>query len=140
MAKDYTKALSKIPLFEGLSKRDLKRVASEMREETFKAGREIVKEGQMGGRMYVILAGICSVNVNGRKRGSLSSGDHFGVISMLDKGTRSATITAEGLVDTVSLSSWNFLATMEEHPLIARKVMAELARLVRENSAKELTH
>lgn len=140
MAKDYTKALSKIPLFEGLSKRDLKRISSEMREETFNVGREIVKQGQMGGRMYVILEGRCSVNVGGRKRSSLRSGDHFGVISMLDKGTRSATITAEGLVDTVSLSSWNFLAIMEEHPVIARKVMAELARLVRENSAKELTH
>lgn len=140
MAKDYTKVLSKIPLFEGLSKRDLKRIASEMREETFNKGKEIVKEGQMGGRMYVILAGICSVVVGGRKRGSLSNGDHFGVISMLDKGARSATIVSEGLVDAVSLSSWNFLALMEEHPVIARKVMAELARLVRENRGKELTH
>jgi CRP-like cAMP-binding protein len=140
MATDYTKALSKIPLFEGLSKRDLKRISSEMREETFNAGKEIVKEGQMGGRMYVILAGLCSVQVSGRKRGTLHTGDHFGVISMLDKGTRSASIIADGLVDTVSLSSWNFLAIMEEHPVIARKVMAELARLVRENRGKDLTH
>src|SRR5687768_15572757 len=140
MAMEYSKALSKVPLFEGLSKRDLKRIADEMREESFPQGKEIVREGQMGGRMYVILSGRCSVNVNGRKRGSLAAGDHFGVISMLDKGLRSATVVADGLVDAISLSSWNFLALMEEFPTISRKVMAELARLVRESNAKELTH
>jgi len=140
MAKNQIDALSKVHLFEGLSKRDLKRIADETREEHFAEGKEIVKQGQGGGRMYVILQGRCSVVVGGRKKGSLSAGDHFGVISMFDKGQRSATVVADGLVDAISLSSWNFLSLLEEHPQIARKVMAELARLVRENTSKELTH
>ena len=140
MAKNQIDALSKVHLFEGLSKRDLKRIADETREEHFAEGKEIVKQGQGGGRMYVIVKGRCSVVVGGRKRGSLSAGDHFGVISMFDKGQRSATVVADGLVDAISLSSWNFLSLLEEHPQIARKVMAELARLVRENTSKDLTH
>ena len=47
---------------------------------------------------YLILSGQASVWVQGRPRGKLGPGDHFGEMSVLDGGPRSATVTAEGAV------------------------------------------
>lgn len=123
--------LKKVPLFEGMSARDLKVVAAEMREDSFKAGKAIVTEGDPGGRFYLIVEGQAKVTQNGRSRGVLQPGDSFGELSLIDKGPRSATVTAQTDVVARSLTSISFLALLDEHSSMSRKVMVELAKLVR---------
>lgn len=125
-------SLQRIPLLSGLSKADLKRVLAETHLERFRKDAVVVSEGDPGGRMFVIVEGLAKVTVNGRKRKTLGPGDHFGEISLLDKGHRSATVTAETEVAALSLTSWNFLALLKEHWSMSAAVLKGMAAMIRE--------
>jgi CRP/FNR family cyclic AMP-dependent transcriptional regulator len=131
--------LSSVPLFEGLSKKELRTVVKEAEEEVFNPGRDIVAEGKSGGRFYLIVSGRAKVSQGGRGRATLGPGDFFGEMSILDKGPRSATVTADSRVEALSIASWNFLALMQENFSIARKVMQHLSERIREKE-RSLTH
>ena len=124
--------LGKVPLFQGLSKRELEHIFRETEEETFSAGTRMVREGESGGRFFVILDGKATVTVNGRKRGTLGPGDFFGEMSLLDGQPRSATVTADSYLVARSIAPWNFLALLEENWTMNRKVLVSLTRRIRE--------
>lgn len=125
-------SLQRIPLLAGLSKADIKRVLAETQLERFPKGQVIVSEGDPGGRMFVIVEGLAKVTVGGRKRKTLGPGDHFGEISLLDKGRRSATVSAETEVTALSLTSWNFLALLKEHWSMSAAVLKGMASMIRD--------
>jgi CRP/FNR family cyclic AMP-dependent transcriptional regulator len=125
--------LSKVPLFEGLSKKELRSVAKELQEETFNSGQDIVTAGKPGGRFYLIVDGQAKVIKGDRARSTLGPGDYFGEISIIDKGPRSATVRADSYVRALSIASWNFLSVLEENFSIARKIMETLCARVRES-------
>ena len=132
-SKSEVDMLKRVPLFEGLSGKDLKAVFNETKEETFRAGTDIVTQGGVSGRMYLIIEGEAKVTVNGRTRRTLRAGDFFGELSLIDKGPRSATVTATSNVVARSLTSFSFLALVDEHASISRKVMQQLCRQIRVN-------
>lgn len=127
--------LQNVPLLAGLSKADMKRVVKETHLETFAKGARIVTEGEQGGRMFLIVEGLANVTVAGQQRKTLGPGDFFGEISLLDKGPRSATVTAETIVTALSLASWNFLALLKEHWTMTAAVLEGVAALVRDLDA-----
>jgi CRP/FNR family transcriptional regulator, cyclic AMP receptor protein len=125
-------SLEKVPLFEGLSKKELRLVLKECLQEDFLAGERIVAEGEPGGRFYLILQGQAKVIVADKPQGSLGPGEFFGEISIIDRRPRSATVTAQTSVRALSIASWNFLAVMNENFPIARKVMGQLCGRIRD--------
>jgi serine/threonine protein kinase len=66
----------------------------------YRPGQEIVKEGELDDRFYVIVSGKASVEVGGREVGRLSPGECFGETSYVPEAKRTATIRAS---DTVTL-------------------------------------
>src|SRR3954451_23772475 len=64
-----TETLRSVPLFSGLSNRDLKDLAEVMQERTAEAGKELLSEGEGGVGFFVILDGTATVNVGGREAG-----------------------------------------------------------------------
>lgn len=131
--------LRSVPLFEGLSRREISRVMKETQKQSFSPAKSIVSEGDSGGRFFVILDGLANVTVNGRKKATLSRGDFFGEMSVIDKGPRSATVTTETQVTTLSLASWSLLALLEENFSMARKVMQGLCQRIR-SEQKSVLH
>lgn len=123
-------ALKRVPLFEGLSGAELKYILGETQEVMYSPGQTIVAEGQPGGRFYLIAEGQAKVTVGGRKRRNLGPGDYFGEMSLLAGGARTATVTAESHVKALAIASWNFLALMEEHFSMTRKIMGHLCRRI----------
>jgi CRP/FNR family transcriptional regulator, cyclic AMP receptor protein len=123
--------LKTVPLFSDCSPRELASLGRFLREVNFPAGREIVKEGQTGTGLHVIVEGETKVMAGDRTRRKLGPGAFFGEISLLDRGPRTATVVAETPVRTLSLSSWNFRAALKEHPSMAVKMLEELASRVR---------
>ncbi|QOJ31210.1 MAG: protein kinase [Gammaproteobacteria bacterium] len=77
--------------------------ASEWRE--YSGGDEIVREGEMDDRFYVIVAGGVSVEMNGRAVGVLGEGDCFGESSYVGGVKRNSTIRAEEPVTVLSVSA-----------------------------------
>lgn len=66
---------------------------------------EIVKEGAIDDRFYVIVSGQCRVERNGLAVGRLEAGGCFGEMSYVKGAKRQATIVAEGDVTILRVSS-----------------------------------
>ena len=71
----------------------------------YKDGDDIVREGEMDDRFYIIVAGECRVEANGRNLGVLSSGACFGETSYVRGAKRTASITARGNTTILRVSS-----------------------------------
>ena len=128
---DRLKLLGSVPLFRGLSERELREILAAGREVDFGAGSTIVEESDQAMDFYLILSGQASVEVRGRPRGKLGPGDHFGEISVLDGGPRTATITADSAVVALRLDRAGFLELLDRHGSIGRKLLVELSSRLR---------
>lgn len=122
--------LAQVDLFEGLSPKVLKHIASEGTTRRFDAGSTVVEEGSSvkgwssfskeGVCFYVILEGSAEVDVHGTPKGTLSAGQYFGETSLIDGKPRTATITAgpDGM-RAFALTAFAFQPILEENPTIA---------------------
>lgn len=120
-----------MPLFAGLERRDLERIATSFKERRFSAGSTIASEGQSGAGFFIITGGRAKVMVGGAERGTLGPGDYFGEIALIDDGARSATITAESDMTTYGLTPWEFRPVVESDGRIAWKLLQALAAKLR---------
>jgi CRP-like cAMP-binding protein len=68
-------------------------------------GEEIVKEGEMDDRFYIIVSGQVAVERHGKVVGRLESGNCFGETSYVRGAKRTATIKADGEVTVMKVSS-----------------------------------
>ena len=124
--------LGRVPLFQGLSRKQLVAVLRTAGEVDHPAGKEVVREGADGVGFHLILSGKATVVPGRRTLGTLGPGDSFGDIAIIDGGPRSATVRAEEPLRTLSLTAWHFKAVLVEQPTIAHKIMLELCRRLRE--------
>ncbi len=133
MAKvdEAVERLGEVDLFEGLSTNALLRIAMLGREVGFAAGSTIVREGDSGGTLFVILEGEVAVTVGGQERARIQAGDYFGEISLLDDQARSATVAAVTPVRAFTLASFSFRPLLAEHPEVADKVIQRLCQRLR---------
>jgi CRP/FNR family cyclic AMP-dependent transcriptional regulator len=132
MAKLSADVLATVDLFQGLSKRELQRVLASAKELEFAVGDTIVKEGDEDGRFYLLLDGAARVTQGRRTVAQLGPGDYFGEISLIDGEPRSASVVATEPIRALTLARWNFRPLLDEYPAIARKVLLEMCRRVRE--------
>ena len=123
--------LAGVPLFEGLSKRQLKKVAQVAEMVDYMAGHSIVKEGDIGDSFFVVLVGQAKVTVKGRTVNRSLPGDHFGEISLLDGGPRTASVVSETPMTMLMITRAHFLDVLIEDPQIAVTLMESLARMIR---------
>lgn len=125
-------ALAAVPLFDGLSKRHLRRLAGEADVVEFGSGRAIVEEGQAGEAMYVVLAGTARVLRGGRKVSTLIPGDFFGELSALDGGSRTASVVPDTPVEVLRLFRHTLHKLVKEEPALAMGLLEGLARRLRQ--------
>ena len=78
MASPSTETIARVPLFAGLEKRDLERIADSFKERNYSAGETIAGEGQGGAGFFIIAEGNAKVTVHGEDRATLGPGDYFG--------------------------------------------------------------
>jgi len=71
----------------------------------YKDGDDIVKEGEIDDRFYIIVTGTVSVEANGTDIGGLANGDCFGETSYVRGAKRQASIKADGAVTILRVSS-----------------------------------
>ncbi len=131
-AQSYVDHLGSLPLFSSCSKKELQRIARAGDEVTVKAGRVLVDQGDIGREAFVILNGTAVVKRNGRKIATLTAGQPFGELALLDHGPRTATVEAQTELTVFVLTARKFTAVLDEAPGLARKLLGWLASRVRE--------
>ena len=137
MKLDY---LSQVKMFSSLNKKELRLVARAADVADVPAGKDIVKEGEMGHEFYLIVSGSATVRRNGRKVGTLGPGSYFGELSILDRGPRSATVTADEPTELVVLGQREFLNVLDEVPGVSHKLLVGMAQRLREADTRALSH
>ncbi len=124
--------LKEVPLFAGLSKKELEFIAKGSDELTVAAGTVIVDQGQTGREAFLILSGSVTVKRNGRKVATLGNGSLVGELSLLDHGPRTATVTCDTECTFLVVDQRHFIGVVLASPSLTRKVLATLASRVRE--------
>jgi CRP-like cAMP-binding protein len=130
--KDLAVRLSQVPLFSRCDKRDLRIVARHA--ETLQIGRdqEVVRQGEPGDALFVILSGSARAERDGHQVQELVAGSYFGELALLDPAPRAATVRAVTDIEVAVLNVRMLRVLLREIPLLAAEMMAHLAGRVRE--------
>ena len=129
--KEWTNVLADVPLFASLSARHLRHVAGLARIRRFHDGAVMMRAGDAGDAMYVLLDGRATVKARGRGAVPLGMGAFVGELALLDDGPRTATVAADGPVIALSISRTSFRKLLRSEPSIATAIAEELARRLR---------
>jgi CRP-like cAMP-binding protein len=130
--REWANVLADLPLFRGVGKRHVRRIAELARPERFANGETIVRRGDKGDAFYVILDGQARVVRRSGPTKTLRMGDFLGEMALLDGGPRSATVRAATEVTTLRVPHRAFLKMLEDQPRIAFAIMQELAARLRQ--------
>ena len=97
------KAMENLFLFEDLPFHARLRVGRIVSEQYISPGEVIVEQGDQGDKLFVVVQGDVSVQVDGREVAVLREGEHFGELALVDREPRSATIVAKGFGHLLSI-------------------------------------
>jgi CRP-like cAMP-binding protein len=107
----------------------------------YRDGEMIIRQGESGDRMYVILEGQAEVQVacehETHRMALLDEGDFFGEMEVFDPGLRSATVRAVGRTRVLTVDKRGILRRLQEDPELAMRILETLARRMRRESRKQ---
>jgi hypothetical protein len=124
--------LRRIPLFEGLDPEDLQRIADTSEERTFDDGETLIREGEVGHELIVIVSGsvrVTQATPDGGEREirRYDAGEHIGELAVLRERPRAATVVAVGAVRGLVISGDALKSILRERPGAAMAMLATLA-------------
>src|SRR5213076_2794087 len=134
---DWLDTLAAVPLFEGLSKRHLRRIAKLARIRRFADRSAMVRVGDAGRTFYVLLDGSAKVNRPGRRSVRLEPGAFFGEMALIDDSPRSADVVAEGEVLALTIDRSGFTKLLRAEPALSQALLRTLAARLRAAEATE---
>ena len=123
--------LKSIPLFAGFGKRELTRLGMLTDVIDSPQGHVLMRQGDRGAEMFVIVHGRAEVKRDGRVIGEATNGDILGEIALVDEGPRSATVTLTEPSRLLVVGHRDFHSLMDEMPTVRMQVLESLARRVR---------
>ena len=143
---DVAELLHSVKIFAGLNKRQLARLAGRVARRAFPAGTQILRHGDTGVTLYLIISGRVAVAVQSdesvaeRVLAELGPGEVFGEMALLDSEPRSANVTALEPTECFLLTRWDFEEEMGHDPEIARALLPVLSQRIRHLEDRILKH
>jgi CRP-like cAMP-binding protein/HEAT repeat protein len=125
------KLLKNVSLFQGLSGKELSKIAQYLIEEHIVRGDIIIRELEEGSALYLIQTGKAAVYRNEVLVGTLNAGECFGEMGMLIQSKRTATVIAEGDMQIFRLDSTALYEMIFDRTTIALEMMKLLSRRLR---------
>jgi small-conductance mechanosensitive channel/CRP-like cAMP-binding protein len=136
-------ALARVPLFAGLQRELVERLAAAVRSHHYDHREVLVREGDLGDSLFVLDHGRVSVAKASAGPGSsaveiaqLAAGDFFGEMSLLTGAPRSATVTAEGGCEVLVVEREALAPLLQADPELVAMLGKALADRSAEASAK----
>jgi len=139
LGKDPDKTIG---LFEGLRPAQAKIVTLMGELKVFPDGQPIVRQGELGNEMFVIIGGKAEVrvSVNGQSRvvRELGRGDVFGEMGLIRHHVRTADVVAAEEVEVLVVNE-RFLARMQRrYPRIGAKIFLNVAKILSDRLEREI--
>jgi MFS family permease len=111
--------LARIPIFAPLAQIDLERLARQLDRIETPAGTEVIRQGDIGDRFYVVDEGEFEIVIDGERVRVQGEGEFFGEIALLQDMPRTATVRALTDGAVWALDQEEFLATLTDLPQAA---------------------
>ena len=132
---DLYEILSKVPIFQDLSRREFERMRGILHRRSFSTDEAIVREGDVGVGMYVILSGevaILQEGTNGKmiELVTFGEGDFFGDQVLLDESARTASAVARSSTRAVGFFRPDLLELIERNPRLGLKIVMRLSHMI----------
>ena len=128
--------LARVPLFRGLKKRQLERLAKRFVEREYAAGEAIVTQDKGGEGIFIIVSGKAEAireRADGIKAvvNTFGPTDFFGELALLDDGLRTASVVTTEATKCLALTRWDFLGILKEDADMGVVIAQELAKRFR---------
>jgi PPM family protein phosphatase len=115
--------LAKMPLFGRLTERELLRVMQSVEVRAYDPDQMVIKEGDRGDELFIVLQGKVRVLRGGEVLTRLGVGEHFGEMALIRSVPRSATVTAEGKSELIAIRRTEFFEILRKEHEIAVKML-----------------
>jgi CRP-like cAMP-binding protein len=128
---DKSDDLAQVPLFAGIGRRQLQKLAELSKERTVPAGTTPVQEGTMSGiGFFVVVEGEAAVSVNGNEVATLKPGSHFGELALISEAERTATVTATTELRLLEIPFYDFRDFAHENPDVMWKLLQHVVAML----------
>ena len=130
------KLLQKIALFRELTHQEMLQILSLTHEYSLDAGEIVIREGEPGGELFVLLDGGVDVESGGVLLTSLQPGNHFGELALVDDRPRSATVRTNSTSRLLVLRRKDFhqLTRGELAPKLLWNLIFDISNRLRQTS------
>jgi CRP-like cAMP-binding protein len=127
--------LKELPVFEGLSQRELVAIERIIHQRRYNAGETIFGEDMLGAGMYIVKEGEVAITkkVNKNKEIELAvigERNFFGEMALIDEMPRSASAKAKKDTVLFAFCKPDLENIMERNPKVAATIITNIARLV----------
>ena len=126
--KERTDALARVPVFAGLSRRSLERIARLANDVELRAGQILIEPRAKGSGMFVLLDGVVTVGIRGQRVRELGPGDVVGELALLTPDAlRTARVRAKTPVHCLAIARDDFRKLLNEEPKVAISLLETVA-------------
>src|SRR5919204_5136715 len=126
--RERTDALARVPVFTGLSRRALERIARIAKDVELRPGQVLIEPRAKGSGMFVVLDGTVAVRTRGKRARELGAGDIVGELALLTPDAqRTARVRATTPVRCLAISRGDFRRILTGEPKVAIQVLETVA-------------
>ena len=126
--KERADALARVPIFAGLSRRSLERIARIAKDVELRPGQVLIEPRAKGSGMFVLLEGAVTVGTRGKRRRELGPGDIVGELALLTADAqRTARVRATTPVRCLAIARGDFRRILTDEPRVAIQVLETVA-------------
>lgn len=125
------KQLKKVSILGALSQSQLTTLAKWADVIGFETGETVVKQGDKGDGLFLILEGSAEVRRGNRVLARLGTGQFFGEMSLFDNQPRSADVVATDAAKLAVLSKWEFWGYAASEPTVVLRILEEMSLRLR---------
>jgi PPM family protein phosphatase len=115
--------LHAMPLFRYLSYQELVRVMNLTDVRSYRKDDVIVREGEDGDEMFIVLVGSVRVHTGDTAIVSLGPGQHFGELALIDRSPRSASVSSEADTKLMVMKRSDFFDIVRKDHDVAVKLL-----------------
>ena len=136
MTNTLTDQLKNIPMFRGLPEKDMETLAQEVAERTFAPGETLMRKGDVGDSLFLIVEGGVKIVSEKTPGGTLilnrvGPGETIGEMSLLEQTSRSATVIADSPTKTLELKHEAFLKLLQHRPELGLALIRDMSSRIR---------
>jgi CRP-like cAMP-binding protein len=127
---DYQAHLRTVPLFARCTNKQLKEIGRVADETSVQAGKVLVRQGDVGFDLMILVEGIAEVTRDGTVVGEVGPGHFIGEMAVLSERRRNATLTAKTDVVLLVLTRSGLDQLLDDIPGLAKQLLYEVVARV----------